>query len=156
MNPKSLLRGFSACSSLTATFAYPTIGFESNQLNLYEAKICSLDNGVAVQQNADGNLVVYLEPSNPNTALWASGKTVPNCNSECNCVVQGDGNLVTYYNGKVLFNSGTENAPYLLVYNSVRTAIWITGVGEMPPNPPTGPCGEYERRDAAPMPIECA
>ncbi|MCJ1404855.1 hypothetical protein MMC11_008081 [Xylographa trunciseda] len=166
MNPRSHLRAFSTCTFLAAALAYPTIGFEPNQLNVYEANICSLDNGVTVQQNADGNLVVYREPNNANTVLWASSKTVPNCNGECNCIFQGDGKPVTYYNGKALFNSGTanrgtlfvctENAPYLLVYNSAGTAIWSTGTGGTPPKPPTGPCGNYERRDASPMPILCS
>ena len=166
MNSKSLLRGLSACSLLAAVLAYPTIGFEPGQLSVSEANICSLDNGVTVQQNADGNLVVYSEPNNANTALWASSKTVPNCNGQCTCYFQGDGNLVTYYAGKALFNTATEdrgtlfvcteNAPYLLVYNSAGTAIWTTGLGGTVPRPPTGPCGEYERRDASPMPIVCA
>ena len=94
---------------------------------------CSLDNGVNMHFNNDGNIVIFRN-ANPTSLLWSSGKTVPNCNGACQMVFQGDGNLVTYYGSQPLFNTSTtgqgtlmackQTSPYLMVFDATGWMIW--------------------------------
>ena len=94
---------------------------------------CSLDNGVNMHLNSDGNIVI-LRNANPLSVAWNSGKTTPNCNGACQMVFQGDGNLVTYYGSQPLFNSSTTGRgvvmacvnviPYLEVFDADGWLIW--------------------------------
>lgn len=101
-----------------------------------------LHGGIIMQYQGDGNTVV-LDYSGPNGGVvkWASGHAIPNggsCSSPntCDLVFQGDGNLVSYYNGSPLWASGTNpqgqsmvclnHAPWIQILNANGSVIWTT------------------------------
>jgi hypothetical protein len=74
----------------------------------------------------NGNLVVYNTTTSPSTVEWISGYYVPTgetCGSLCSFNFQGDGNLVEYYNGAVLWTAKTQNVGHSLVF--LNKAPWI-------------------------------
>lgn len=113
--------------------------------------------GAYLSLQSDGNLVVY---SSTNQPLWASGSinvpgffntsdtTLPNGdlypnqylesdNGNYKLLLQTDGNLVLYYQGAAIWNTGTygESVEYLamqgdgnlVLYNTAGAAIWNSG-----------------------------
>ncbi len=133
MNPKSLLKVFPALllfASTTWADYYQAWSAGTLELNA-PGPFCSLDGGIDVAFNSDGNLVVLSDASH---VCWASYKTNPNCNGACQMVFQSDGNLVTYYGSQPLFNTSTTgrgalmaavNAPpYLLIFDAAGDLVW--------------------------------
>lgn len=101
-----------------------------------------LHGGIIMQYQGDGNTVVLdYSGANGGVVKWASGHTIPNggsCSSPntCDLVFQGDGNLVSYYNGSPLWASGTNpqgqsmvclnHAPWIQILNTSGSVIWTT------------------------------
>ena len=96
--------------------------------------------GVIMQYQGDNNVVV-LDTTNPSgeTPVWASGHTVSGgCGSPslCDMVFQGDGNLVTYYNGAPQWSTGTagvgntmkclNTAPWIQILDASGNVVWDT------------------------------
>lgn len=93
-----------------------------------------------MQYQGDSNVVV-LNTTNPSgeTAVWASGHTVSSgCGSPsvCDLTFQGDGNLVTYYNGTPQWSTGTAGvgntmkclnaAPWIQILDASGNVVWDT------------------------------
>jgi hypothetical protein len=96
--------------------------------------------GVIMQYQGDSNVVV-LNTTNPSgeTPVWASGHTVSSsCGSPsvCDLTFQGDGNLVTYYNGTPQWSTGTAGvgstmkclnaAPWIQILDASGNVVWDT------------------------------
>lgn len=93
--------------------------------------------GVIMQYQGDNNIVV-LDTASGN-AVWASGHTINGgCGSPslCRLAFTADGNLLTYYNGKPQFSTGTEGrgtsmvcmneSPWIQIFDKSGTVIWDT------------------------------
>jgi len=83
-----------------------------------------------MQFQGDGNVVV-LNTTNGD-APWANGATSgSDCEveSSCNMTFQGDGNLVTYFMGVPLWDSGTQGVGVSMVCLDVEPWIKILGAG---------------------------
>lgn len=96
--------------------------------------------GIIMQYQGDNNVVV-LDTTNPNgeTAVWASGHTISGgCGSPsvCDMVFQGDGNLVTYYNGMPEWSTRTagvgntmkclNTSPWIQILDASGNVVWDT------------------------------
>jgi hypothetical protein len=96
--------------------------------------------GVIMQYQGDNNVVVLdTTGSSGETVVWASGHTVSGgCGSPstCDLVFQGDGNLVTSYNGAAQWSTGTagvgntmkclNTAPWIQILDASGNVVWDT------------------------------
>ena len=99
----------------------------------YPGTFSSLDYGVNMVFNGDGNILVYVN-DNLVTPAWSSGKTTPNCNGTCLLAFQDNGNLVAYYGTQPLFQTATtgqgallvalNQVPYLFILDAAGNLVW--------------------------------
>jgi hypothetical protein len=100
--------------------------FGLNQLQMGPGTVAELHENILISYQTDSNLVVYNTSGSNSIVEWASGHTLPNgktCGKLCTISFQGDGNLVTYYNGTVLWATKTQNKGNSLVF--LNTSPWI-------------------------------
>ena len=107
----------------------------------------TLDNGVFFILQYDSNFVAYQN----NVAQWADGVVRPagcrNNGHTCGLIFQGDGNLVSFYDGQPVWSSATagkgntlvfyDAAPFIRIYNAANKVVWST---PLPPPPPPPDC----------------
>ncbi|KAL8835100.1 MAG: hypothetical protein Q9170_003456 [Blastenia crenularia] len=124
-----LITTFLAPSALTTTIQ----SWYTGQLQVSApGNLCSLDNGLTIHLNSDGNLAVF-RTTNPLTIIWNAQTSSPKPGSTL--YFQTDGNLVIYDASSVpLWQSGTagrgarmacyEIYPYFEIFNAEGRLIW--------------------------------
>ncbi|OZJ03560.1 hypothetical protein BZG36_03103 [Bifiguratus adelaidae] len=144
-SPYSLQSGFVQAIQEPYYFICPTGPLPSTQtfgpngLSMAPGTVAQLHDNILITYQTDNNLVVYNTSSASWIPEWASGHTLPNgasCGRTCDLVFQGDGNLVTYANGKAMWETYTNGkgkklvfrnrAPWIEVLDASGTVIWST------------------------------
>ena len=143
--PQTLQSDFDEASANVTNFLCSTTplpsstSFSKGSLTVYPNTQFSKLHGVIIQYQGDSNVVVLTTPSaGGETPVWASGHTVSSgcTSSDCVMVFQGDGNLVTYYNGEPQWDTGTQGvgetmvcldqSPWIQILDASGKVVWDT------------------------------